>query len=416
MKKKFVWMTVVLAVMAIGFSFSAMAEEGVTDTEIHIGQWGPQTGPAAPWGAVARGTDAYFKMINAEGGIHGRKLVHHYFDDAYNPAKTMAGVKQLQEDIGMFAWVSGVGTAPGLAVKDYLMERKIPWFSPSTGSAHWVDPPQKYLFTIYPLYSGDAQVLVRYAAQELGLKQIAIVYQNDDYGKLGLVGAQKQMTKEGMKLAAEIPVNVADTDMKPHIMALRKAKADAVLMFVTPGHVARLIGTGKAMQFEPQWMTTTTCADFSLMMYITKGLYAGTIAASFGMMSPTQVGIGNLEDSNNPSLPLMQKYKKDAFDKFAAKDERWGMTFAAGIAYAEPLVEVLKRTGRDLTRERLVKQAEFLTNFQGILGRVDYKPFKANDPMTRLGQKEVFLVQCMKDGKTKILTDWIKTDYVNYEK
>jgi hypothetical protein len=79
-------------------------------------------------------------------------------------------------------------------------------------------------------------------------------------------------------------------------------------------------------------------------------------------------------------------------------------------------VEALRRTGRDLTRERLVKQAEFLTNFQGIMGRVDYKPFKPNDPMTRLGQKEVFLVQCMKDGKTKILTDWIKTDYVNYEK
>ena len=83
---------------------------GGVDTEIHIGQWGPQTGPAAPWGAVARGTDAYFKMINAEGGINGRKLVHHYFDDAYNPAKTLAGVKQLQEDVGIFAWVSGVGS------------------------------------------------------------------------------------------------------------------------------------------------------------------------------------------------------------------------------------------------------------------------------------------------------------------
>ena len=213
MKKKFWWIIAALAVMAVGFNFNTMAEEGVTDTEIHIGQWGPQTGPAAPWGAVARGTDAYFKMINAEGGIHGRKLVHHYFDDAYNPAKTKAGVKQLQEDVGMFAWVSGVGTAPGLAVKDYLMKRKIPWISPSTGSAHWVDPPNKYLFTIYPMYSGDSQVLVRYAVQDLGLKRIAIAYQNDDYGKLGVVGAQKQLTKEGLKLVAKIPVNVADTDM-----------------------------------------------------------------------------------------------------------------------------------------------------------------------------------------------------------
>jgi len=415
MKKKSVWVLAAIAALVFGLTFNAMAEEGVTDTEIHIGQWGPQTGPAAPWGAVARGTDAYFKMINAEGGIHGRKLIHHYFDDAYNPAKTKAGVKQLQEEIGMFAWVSGVGTAPGMAVEEYLMERKIPWISPSTGSAHWVDPPKKQLFALYPLYSGDAQVLVRYAAQEMGLKRIAITYQNDDYGKLGLVGAQKQMTKEGMKLVAEIPVNVADTDMKPHIMALRKAEADAVLMFVTPGHVARLIGTGKAMKFEPQWMTTTTCADVPLMMYITKGLYAGTILVSFGMMDPAAVGIGNVEDSNNPTLPLMKKYLNDAYKKYAAKDERWGMTFAAGIAYAEPLVEGLRRTGRNLTREAFVKQMEGIRNFQGIMGRVNYKPFNPKDPLCRLGQNEVFICQATADGKTKVLTDWIKTDYVNYE-
>ena len=99
--------------------------------------------------------------------------------------------------------------------------------SPSTGSAHWVDPPMRYLFTIYPLYSGDAQVLVKYAVNELGLSRLAITYQNDDYGKQGLEGAQKQLAKSGLKLVAEIPVNVADTDMKPHIMKFRKAKAEA---------------------------------------------------------------------------------------------------------------------------------------------------------------------------------------------
>ena len=134
MEKKGFWLLTAVVVVIFGLGFPAMAEEGVTDTEIHIGQWGPQTGPAAPWGSVARGTDAYFKMINAEGGINGRKLIHHMFDDAYNPAKTKAGVKELQEGTGMFCWVSGVGTSPGLAVRDYLMERKIPWIGPSAGS------------------------------------------------------------------------------------------------------------------------------------------------------------------------------------------------------------------------------------------------------------------------------------------
>jgi len=412
MKKYLLPVFTMMLVVVFGWTLNATAEEGVTDTEIHIGQWGPQTGPAAPWGAVARGTDAYFKMINAEGGIHGRKLVHHYFDDGYNPAKTKAGVKQLQEDIGMFAWVSGVGTAPGLAVKDYLLDKKIPWLGPSAGSRHWVEPPHKYLFNTYPLYLGDAQVLCRYAVEELGLKKIAIAYQNDDYGKQGLEGAQKQLIKSGLRLVAEVPVNVKDTDMKPHIMKFRKAGAEAVLLFVGPGHVARLQGTGKAMKFTPQWMTSTTCGDVPLMMAITKGGYAGTILASFGMVNPGQVGIGNVEDLNNPSHPLMKKYYNDAFKKFAAKEERWGLTFAAGIAYVEPFVEALKRCGRDLTREKLVAEMEKIRNFQGINGRISYARFTANDPSCRIGQTEIFLGQATKDAKLKILTDWIKTEYI----
>jgi len=343
MKKNLYCVLAVLTMAVFGLCFNATAEEGVTDTEIHIGQWGPQTGPAAPWGSVARGTDAYFKMINAEGGIHGRKLVHHYFDDGYNPAKTKAGVKQLQEDIGMFAWVSGVGTATGLAVKDYLMEKKIPWIGPSAGSRHWVEPPNKYLFNVYPLYLGDAQVLTRYAVNTLGFKRIAVAYQNDDYGKQGLEGAQHQLDKSRMKLVAKIPVNVADTDMKPHIMKLRKSKAEAVLLFIGPGHVARLIGTGKAMKFEPQWMTSSTCSDVPLMMAITKGAFAGTIFATFGGAQPDLVGVGNVSDINNPEQPLMKKYYDDAFKKYAAKEERWGLFFEAGMAFAEPLVEALKK-------------------------------------------------------------------------
>ena len=180
-------------IVLLGLVTGVAAEEGVTDTEIHIGQWGPQTGPAAAWGSVARGTDAYFKMINERGGIHGRKLIHHMFDDAYNPAKTKAGVKELQEGIGMFAWVSGVGTAPGLAVRDYLMERKVPWVGPSAGSLNWIDPPYKYLFAVYPLYEMEAKALCRYAVANMGKKKVAIIYQNDDYGKNGLKGAEEEL-------------------------------------------------------------------------------------------------------------------------------------------------------------------------------------------------------------------------------
>jgi ABC-type branched-subunit amino acid transport system substrate-binding protein len=385
--------------MVLGLSFGALGEEGVTDTEIHVGQWGPQTGPAAPWGSVARGTDALFKMINAEGGIHGRKIIHHMFDDAYNPAKTKAGVKEHQEGTGMFAWVSGVGTAPGLAVKDYLMERKIPWIGPSAGSIHWIDPAQKYLFAVYPLYYIEAKVLCRYAVEELGKKRIAIAYQNDDYGKNGVKGASVELAKHGLQLVEEIPVEIKDTDMKPHVMKLRKANADAVLLWVTPGHAVRIVGTAAAMKMTPQWLSTSTCSDFPLMMHISKGLWKGVIAATFGA----------LPDSDDP---LLQKYKRDAYGKFAAKDERWGLFYYAGMTFAEPLVEGLKRCGRNLTRDRLVHKLEQLRGFQGIGGEINYKPFDPKDPYEcRQGMKEVFLVQCLEGGKGEKLTDWIEPIY-----
>jgi ABC-type branched-subunit amino acid transport system substrate-binding protein len=397
MKKKGWFVLLAAIVLVFGLSFSVLAEEGVTDTEIHIGQWGPQTGPAAPWGAVARGTGVFFDMINAEGGIHGRKIVYHMFDDAYNPAKTKAGVKELQEGVGIFAWACGVGTAPGLAVEDYLMERKIPWVGPAAGSLHWITPPKKQLFAVYPLYYTEAKALCQYAIEKLGKKKIAIAYQNDDYGKNGVKGAAEECAKHGVKLVAEIPVELKDTDMKAHVLALKKADADAVLLWMGPVHAVRVIGTAAAMKFTPQWMSTSTCSDFPLMYKISKGLWKGVIT-------------GNFISTPNEDSPLMKKYKA-AFDKYAAKDERWGVFFYAGFGFVEPLVEAMNRCGKDLTRERLVKELEGLKDFRGIMGEINYKPFDPKDPMCRQGQTEVFLSRCLEGAKVEKLTDWFSVAY-----
>ena len=328
MKKKGLWVLLAVFVLS-GLAVQAGAEEGVTDKVIHIGQWGPQTGPAAPWGAVARGTGVYFQMINEEGGINGRKIEYHMFDDGYNPAKTKAGVKELQEGVGIFGWASGVGTACGLAVKEYLMEKKVPWVGPAAGSLHWITPPQKYLFSIYPLYHSEARVLCNYAVTKMGKKKVAIAYQNDDYGKNGIAGAEKELSKLGLKLVAQVPVEQADTDMKPHIMQIKKAEADVVLLWVTPVHAVRFLGTAKAMQYDPVWMSTSTCSDFPLMMQISKGLWKDAIVANFA----------ELPDADTP---LMKKYKK-AHEKYAAKDERWGVFFYAGIGFVEPMVEAIEK-------------------------------------------------------------------------
>ncbi len=397
--KRFKNIVLYLTFLALfGFPFTLMAADGLTDTEIHIGSWGPQTGPAAAWGSVPRSIDALFKMINANGGIHGRQVIYHHFDDGYNPAKTIAGVKQLQESShGIFAWVVGVGTAPGMAVKEYILERKVPWVGPATGSEIWTNPPNKYLFATYPYYYDEAKILVKYAVESMKKERIAIVYQNDEYGKSGLRGAQDQLKKMGKELVAALPHNVAEKDLKPLIIKLKKAKADTVLLWVTPGTAVRTVGTGKAMRFNTQWMSTSTCSDFPLLYKISRGVIEGMITGSFGLIA----------DSQDPKL---LKYKNEAFAKYAPKGERWGLFWYAGIGFMEPILVGLENAGRDLTRDKLVAEMEKIKNYQGIFGKISYKKFDVNDPTSRQGQHTVFLIQSVKGGKTKILTDWISAD------
>jgi ABC-type branched-subunit amino acid transport system substrate-binding protein len=374
------------------------AEVGVTDTEIKIGQWGPQTGPAALWGAVARGTDCYFKMINEEGGINGRKLKLFIRDDAYQPPKTKEAVKELVEKEGVFAFVGGVGTAPGMAVMDYLIEHKIPWLGMATGSEHWAHPPKKYVFATYPNYEDEAALLVKYAVENLKKKKIAFFYQNDEYGKGGLRGAQEMLGKMNLKLVTEIPVEVQDTDLVSHAMKLKASGAEAVVLWVLPKHAAIILGTSAKLGFTPQWMASSTLSDVPLMYDITKGLYKGIIYTSFA----------ELPDSK---LPLMEKYRQ-AWKKFAPH-ERWGVFFYAGIGLVEPMIEAIKRCGRDLTREKVVAQLEAMKNFQGVMGKVSFGPKKHQ------GQRAIFLAQCEdmtieKDGKPmkigigKKISDWIE--------
>ena len=365
------------------------AERGVTDTEIRIGQWGPQTGPAALWGAVARGTGCYFDMINAEGGIHGRKITYFLRDDGYMPPRTKAIAKELLEDKKVFAFASGVGSATGMAVKKYLHKNKVPWVGPAAGSTHWAYPPTKYLFGTYPLYIDEADILIDYAVEKLGKKRIAFFYQNDDYGREGLVGVQMALEKKGMKLVAEVSAEPLDTDLSSHCMKLKAAKADCVLMWVLPKHGAIILGTAAKMGFKPQWMTTSTLSDTPIMFKISKGLFKDVIFTSFG----------ELPDSDHP---LIKKYK-EAHGQFAPKD-RWGIFFYAGILFVEPMVEALKRCGKDLTADNFVKAMESIKGFQGIGPVMNFGPNK------RQGARSSFIGKCGEGGKAVRFTGWMTSD------
>jgi len=390
MGKKTVFMMLAFAVViSLVLVPGAMAVRGVTDTEIRIGQWGPQTGPAALWGAVARGTGCYFDMINAEGGIHGRKITYFLRDDGYMPPRTKAIAKELVEDKEVFAFGGGVGTATGMAVKKYLHKRKVPWVGPATGSSHWAFPPTKYLFATYPIYCDEVSILVDYAVKTMGKKSIAFFYQNDDFGKEGLIGAQMALGKLGMKLAAAVSVEPLDTDLSSHCMKLKAANPDCVIMFLLPKHGAIILGTAAKMGFKPQWMSSSVLSDTPIMYNISKGLFKDVMLTSFG------------EVPGSPH-PLMKKYK-EAHDRFAPKD-RWGIFFYAGFLFVEPMVEGLQRCGRDLSPDSFVKAMETLKDFQGIGPKISYGPNQ------RQGSRSFFLAKCVEGGRLVRISDWMTSD------
>ena len=377
-----------VAVFLIAASAPAQQVRGVTDTEILIGQTGPQTGPAAAWGAVARGSGLFFKGINDEGGIHGRKIKYFLRDDGYQPAKTKAIGTEFVEQIGIFGVVGCVGVGPGMSVRDYYTENKVLMVSfGCSGVTNWIQPFNKYIFPIFPLYVDDAYALTRYFFEQLKLTKVAVFYQNDDYGKQGLEGVERYEKEKGLKLVTSVSAEVTDRDLSSHALKLKNSGAEAVIVWAMPTHGALLLGECAKIGYKPQWGTGATLSDATLMMQITKGLWAGMIHSNFA----------ELPDSNHP---LMVKYR--AWHQKYEPDERWGTFYYAGILFAEPLVEGLRRAGRNLTPETFIKAMETLRDWQGIGGPITFTP------TDHQGAKHVFFGQVQPDSTVKKLTDWIR--------
>ncbi len=382
-----------LIVAVLTFSGEALAQavRGVTDTEVLVGQTGPQTGPAALWGAVARGTGLYFKGINDEGGIHGRKIKYFLRDDSYQPAKTKAIGKEFVEQIGIFATVGCVGVGPGMSVRDYYSENKVIMVSMGcSGVTNWIKPVQKYIFPIYPLYIDEAFALTRYFHENLKKTKIAMFYQNDDYGKQGLEGVEAYVKAKGLQMVATVSAEVTDRDLSSHALRLKNSGAEAVIMWAMPTHGALLLGECAKIGYKPQWGTSSTLSDGVAMMQISKGLWEGMIHSNFG----------ETPDSNHP---LMVKYR--AWHQKYEPKERWSTFYIAGILFAEPFVEGLKRAGRNLTPETMVQAMETMKDWQGIGCPITFTP------TDRQGGKHVFFGQVQKDGSIKRLTDWMKITF-----
>ncbi len=385
----------VLAVLTIVGLTQAAQPAGFDDNEIRIGQWGPQTGPAAPWGSVARGSKLLFDIVNEEGGINGRKIKYFIRDDMYNPAQTAAVVKELVERQGIFAFVGGVSAAGGLAVKDYLAENKVIWVGPATSVKEYVFPVQPYLFSVYPLYEDEGSVLTKYIVETLKFKKIGILYQNDPFGKNGLDGCKQRLATYKMSLVAEIPVEPTEKDFASQILRLKSSGAEAVLMYVSPGTAAVILKTAANVGYKPQWVSSNTLSDYPLMFKITGGLWEGVITGNFG----------EIPDSKNP---LMVKYKEAA--KRLAPEERWGTFYSAGILFADPIVEALKKAGRNLSTEAVMKALNSIKDYQTIGPKINWSEKQHQ------GSDSVQIQKCGPNGSYIDLQGWTANDLATWKK
>ena len=212
-------------------------------------------------------------------------------------------------------------------------------------------------------------------------------YQNDDYGKQGLMGVERYLKEKKIDLVAIVSAEVTDRDLSTHALKLKNSEAQAVIMWTMPTHGALIMGETAKIGYKPQWATSDTLSDAPLMLQITKGLWVGMIHSNFG----------EVPDSNHPLMVMYRAWHQ----KYEPK-ERWGVFYYAGILFAEPLVEGLRRAGKNLNVETFVKAMETMKDWQGIGPPITFTP------TDRQGGKHVFFGQVQPDGTIKRLTDWMR--------
>jgi len=359
---------------------------GVTATEVVVGSWGPQDGPAGAYGAIDRTIDAYFKKVNDDGGINGRKIRFIYENDSYQPAKTVAAVKKLVEEDKVFALVGGLGTAQNAAVMDYIVQNNIPHVWPATGTTALAVPFKKNIYAVQLNYTTEATLATQYALDQMGAKKIAVFYQNDAFGKEGLDAVQAELKKRGLAAAAAVSYETADTNFSAQALKLQTSGADTVIIYAVPKPGGSIIAEMGKIGYAPKLLSSSVINDPAIFQL------AGS--AINGML--IEAYLPAFDDMSNPKIVEYQAFMA----KYAPKEQIGGFT-EAGYAYAQVFMEALKRAGKELTREGFIQNLDQMKDFTGSL--VPSLSYSATD---HAGVKAAYF-QAAKDGKFVTVTGYI---------
>lgn len=341
------------------FGLTALAAEvGVTDTEIRVGQFAAQTGPAAELGKrMQLGMLAHFNAVNAAGGISGRKLTLVSRDDGYEPEKAIAAVKALIEEDKVFALVGSVGTPTNLAAVPAINAAGIPLIGPFTGAQALREPLNRNLFHVRASYFDETERIVQHLTT-LGISKIAVFYQNDSYGKAGLEGMIRALTKRNLKPAASVTVERNSVDVAASLAAILKTAPEAVVQISAYKSCAALIRQAKAKGYGGQFFNVSFVGSKALADEL------GDVGA--GVTISQVVPFPYIASS-----PIVREYQQRMTE---AGHKDFDFSSMEGFLAAKVFTEGLRRAGKALTRDSLVTALESIREYNMGGFYVNYSP------------------------------------------
>jgi len=345
--------------LSVAASGAALAQKkydpGATDTEIKIGNIMPYSGPASAYGVIGKTEAAYFKKINAEGGINGRKINFISYDDAYSPPKTVEQARKLVESDEVLFIFNSLGTPPNSAIHKYMNSKKVPQLFVATGATKWNDP-KNFPWTMgwQPNYQSETQIYAKYILKNMPNAKIAVMYQNDDYGKDYLKGLLDGLGAKKTMIIAEESFETSEPTIDSHIVKLKASGADVFINIATPKFAAQAIKKMGEIGWKPtHFLNNVSASVGSVLKPAGYDNSQGIISAAY------------LKDPSDPQWNN-DKGMKD-YLAFLAKDFPEGdkLDNSSVVAYgvAQTMVEVLKKCGDNLTRENIMKQAASLKDF-----------------------------------------------------
>jgi ABC-type branched-subunit amino acid transport system substrate-binding protein len=339
---------------AAGPSAQSKAEPAAIE-DIKIGQNMPYSGPASAYGTIGKLEAAYFKRLNEQGGIHGHKIQFISLDDGYSPPKAVEQVRKLVEQDQVLMIFQPLGTPSNSAIQKYLNAKKVPQLFAATGATKWGDP-EHFPWTIgfNPTYQLEGRTYAKHILENSPKAKIAVLYQNDDYGKDMLKGLKDGLGAHADMIVAEATYEVSDATVDSQIATLKGSKADTFVNVTTPKFAAQSIRKVHDIGWKPTHYLNAIGASVGAV------LVPAGVEKAIGIM--TTAYFMDTNDTQWESDPKMQAYKAFLAKYYPEGDFADGSNTYAYIA-AQALEQTLKQCGDDFSRENIMKQAANLKDF-----------------------------------------------------